>query len=100
MPTEATGFAGNLTAPTPTANSYMTVWPDGLTQPVVSNLNVVASDTRANSVIGGIGSTGKVKVFNSVGNNHLLLDVSGWFGPIMACRVLCAFGTGRFASAR
>lgn len=84
VPSIATGFAGNLTAPNPAAVSYMTVWPDGLSRPVVSNLNVATGDTRANAVIGGIGGSGNVKVFNYAGSNHLLLDVSGWFGPMMA----------------
>ena len=68
----------NLTATEATADGYVTVWPTGLDRPVVSNLNVVAGETRANLVIVPLGRDGKVSVFTQSGT-HLLADVAGWF---------------------
>ncbi len=42
IPAAATGISLNVTAVTPTAPSFMTVFPSDVTRPVVSNLDYVA----------------------------------------------------------
>ena len=68
----------NVTGDRATADGYVTVWPAGTERPVVSNLNLVAGDTRANLVIVPIGPTGAVSLFTS-GGADLIADVDGWF---------------------
>jgi hypothetical protein len=69
----------NVTAVTPSASSFLTVWPTGLTRPEVSNLNVVPGQTVPNAVTVGLGDGGRVSVFNSSGATHVIFDVVGFY---------------------
>ncbi|WP_347261606.1 reprolysin-like metallopeptidase [Rudaea sp.] len=69
----------NLTATQPTASGYVTAWPSGTALGNASNLNFSPGQTVANLAIVKIGSNGKVSLFNSNGNTHLIADVAGWF---------------------
>ncbi len=69
----------NVTVTNPTAASYLTVWPDGTPQPVVSNLNFKAGQTVANRVAVKVGSSGKVDVFNAAGSVNVVADLNGSF---------------------
>ncbi|MGB8861236.1 MAG: hypothetical protein WCC60_18405 [Ilumatobacteraceae bacterium] len=53
----------NVTAASPTATSYLTVWPTGAAQPNASNLNYVAGQTVPNLVIVKVGTGGQVSLF-------------------------------------
>jgi hypothetical protein len=78
----ATGVSAvvlNVTATNPTAASYLTVYPTGGSQPVVSNLNFVARQTVPNRVIAKVGTGGKVTIYNAYGNVDVIADVGGWF---------------------
>jgi Viral BACON domain len=78
----ATGVSAvvlNVTATNPTAASYLTVYPTGGTQPVVSNLNFVAGQSVPNRVIATVGTGGKVSIYNAYGNVDVIADVGGWF---------------------
>ncbi|MEK7422956.1 MAG: hypothetical protein AAB131_03855 [Actinomycetota bacterium] len=80
-PVPASGVAAvvlNLTATEATADGYVTAWPSGTDRPVVSNLNVVRGETRANLVVVPVGADGKISLFTQSGT-HLLADVAGWF---------------------
>jgi hypothetical protein len=68
-----------VTVTDPTAGSYLTLWPDGNTQPVASDVNFVSGLTVANLTIVKIGSNGKVAVFNAQGNTQIVVDVVGWY---------------------
>jgi Asparagine synthase len=63
---------------------YVTVFPCG-TQPDASNLNFVAGQTIANSVIAPISATGTI-CFYVYGTAHLLVDVSGHFSTTNVVR--------------
>ena len=56
---------------------YVTVYPCG-TRPDASNLNFVAGQTIANTVIAPVSASGEV-CFHVYGTAHLLADVSGYF---------------------
>jgi hypothetical protein len=72
----------NTTVTGPTAPSYLTVYPSGLSRPVASNLNFSAGQTVPNLVIVKIGaSDGNVKVYNAAGQTHVIFDAVGYFGP-------------------
>jgi len=78
VPESATAASVNVTAVTPGASGFMTVWPCGVTRPLASNLNYVAGDVVPNGVIAPIGSNGKVCFFSQA-DTDLVVDVAGWF---------------------
>ena len=69
----------NVTVTEPTGEGYVTVWPTGATMPTASNLNFVPGQTVPNLVVARLGDGGKVSLFNSSGNTHLIADVLGCF---------------------
>jgi hypothetical protein len=71
----------NVTAVQPTRSTFVTVYPDGTTQPETSALNVRASQTVANLVVVPVGDDGAVRFFNAAGSTHLVVDVIGWYAP-------------------
>ena len=60
LPAGATAAVLNVTVTNTTAASYLTAWPTGATQPLVSNLNWVAGETVPNRVIVPVGTGGQV----------------------------------------
>ncbi|MBI4883513.1 MAG: CAP domain-containing protein [Actinobacteria bacterium] len=69
----------NLTVVSPTASSFVTVYPTGAQRPNASNVNFVAGQTVANMVIVPVGAAGQISLFNEAGSAHLIVDVLGWF---------------------
>ena len=69
----------NVTAVTPQASGYLTVWPSGMTRSATSSLNFNAGTDVANTVITPVGSDGSIQLFNgSAGAVNLVVDVSGY----------------------
>jgi hypothetical protein len=79
IPPSATAYSINVTVVPKLSLGYLTVWPTGTTQPLVSTLN---SDgrTKANAAIVGAGSSGGLSVYVT-DDTDVLLDVSGYFVP-------------------
>jgi hypothetical protein len=71
----------NTTITSPTAPSYLTVYPAGQTAPTASNLNFLANETDANLVTAKVGSGGEVEAYNAFGTVNAIIDVVGWYGP-------------------
>jgi hypothetical protein len=69
----------NVTVTQCDSTGFLTVWPTGEPMPDASSLNFVAGQSVPNLVIAKLGAAGHVSVFNSNGNTHLIVDVSGWF---------------------
>ncbi|MFM8563827.1 MAG: DUF1501 domain-containing protein [Acidimicrobiia bacterium] len=69
----------NVTATSPTAESYATVWASGRARPGTSNLNYSRGDTVANAVIAEVGPDGRVQFANALGSVHLIADLVGCF---------------------
>jgi hypothetical protein len=75
-------LATNVTAVTPTQNTFLTVWPadlPGVGQPATSNLNPAAGTTVPNAVQTMIGLGNEFNVYNNAGTCHLVIDVVGRF---------------------
>ena len=70
----------NVTVTNPTAEGYLTVWPDGNGQPLASDLNFGRGQTRANLVVVKVGADGKVDLFSLAGSTDVVIDVVGWYG--------------------
>ncbi|MGB8771443.1 MAG: YncE family protein [Candidatus Korobacteraceae bacterium] len=59
---------------------YLTVWPTGLSQPVVSTLNALTGTVTANAAIVPAGQSGKISVYPSQ-DTDLVIDINGYFAP-------------------
>ncbi|MCU1399341.1 MAG: hypothetical protein JWN62_2450 [Acidimicrobiales bacterium] len=71
----------NITATEATAPGYVSVFPTGQAQPVVSSLNLeYAGETIPNLVTVPIGADGTVSLFTQSGT-HLIADISGYYRP-------------------
>lgn len=70
----------NVTGTNPTADTFLTVYPQGAQRPLASNLNLLpGGQTRAIRVIVPIGPTGQISVFNNLGRVDIVVDITGWF---------------------
>ena len=79
IPNGASAVVMNTTAVSPSAGSYLTVWPAGITRPLASNLNYVPGDIVPNLVQVGIGPGGLVGLYNFLGSVNLVADLTGYF---------------------
>jgi hypothetical protein len=58
---------------------YLTTWPTGGTQPVVSTLNALNGEVVANAAIVPAGTNGSINVFVT-NNTDVIVDTNGYFG--------------------
>jgi hypothetical protein len=73
----AVAAALNVTAVSPSAAGYLTVWPAGQTRPTASNVNYAKASTVAGLTLAKLGTDGKVSIY-SAASSDVLVDVSGW----------------------
>ena len=73
------GVMLNVTAVTPTRETFVTVYPGGGDRPLASNLNVSAGQVIPNMVLARIGPAGSVMMYNNGGLVDLVADVVGYF---------------------
>jgi hypothetical protein len=82
VPTSAKAISLNLAVTGMTAGGYVTLWPSGQTQPVVSSINFSGTEPAlANGAIVGL-STNAQDLSAFDGSNsavHLIIDVTGYF---------------------
>ncbi len=57
------------------------VWPAGLAQPPVSNLNVPGPGAIPNVVVVPVGANGEIDLATAVGSTQVIVDVAGYFAP-------------------
>lgn len=69
----------NVTEASATADGYLTVYPTGTGVPQTSTVNFLNGQIVANSAISGVGTGGKVTIYNFAGQTHFLLDVLGYY---------------------
>jgi uncharacterized repeat protein (TIGR03803 family) len=99
IPSTATGYSLNATL-VPIQNhpvAYMTIWPTGQNQPVVSTMNSLDGRIKANAAIVPAGTNTAVSVYVTDTTN-IVLDIDGYFAPsetstlqfypLTPCRVL------------
>jgi hypothetical protein len=79
VPAGASAVVANVTAVSPTSNGFLTVFPEGATQPLVSNLNFTAGKNVANLVTVGLSSAGGITIYNSAGTTNVVVDVEGYY---------------------
>jgi hypothetical protein len=97
IPAGAQAYSLNFTSIPEGPLGYLTTWPAGGTQPVVSTLNAPTGTVVANAAIVPAGTGGAISVFVT-NNSDLAIDINGYFAapalgglsfyPLMPCRVL------------
>jgi len=78
IPPAAQAYALNVTVVPPGSLSYLTAWPKGQTQPLVSTLNSYQGKVVANAAIVPAGQGGAISVFVT-NPTDLILDINGYF---------------------
>jgi hypothetical protein len=78
VPQGAAAYVLNVTVVPAGQLSYLTLWPTGQSQPVVSTLNSLDGRIKANAAIVPAGNVGAVSVFVT-NPSDVILDVSGYF---------------------
>jgi len=98
LPPSALAYSFNATVVPRSQLSYLTLFPSGQTQPVVSTLNSFDGRIVANAAIVPAGTNGAIDAFVTE-DTELIIDVNGYFGntpgsapllfhPLQPCRVL------------
>ncbi len=73
------GVSGTVTSDQGAGSGFVTALPSGTTRADTSSLNIVrAGQTVAGPIIIGLGTDGKLALFNSVAT-HLLTDITGFY---------------------
>jgi MBG domain (YGX type) len=80
LPATAQAYSLNITAVPQGALGYLSAWPTGQSQPVVSTLNAPTGEVTANAAIVPAGNGGDISVFVSNSAN-VIVDVNGYFAP-------------------
>jgi len=97
IPTTAAAYSLNVTVAPHGALGYLTIWPTGEAQPVVSTMNSPDGRIKANAAIVPAGSEGAVSVYVS-NTTDVILDIDGYFTtpgsqtyqfyPLTPCRLV------------
>ena len=97
IPSTAQAYSLNFTAVPDGPLSYLTVWPTGQMQPLVSTLNAPTGTITANAAIVPAGSGGAFSLYVT-NKADMVIDINGYFAPPAAgglsffalapCRVL------------
>ncbi len=69
----------NMTVTGPTAGGYLSVYPYGSARPTVSSLNFAKGQTVPNLVTAAVDGAGRVSIYNSSGNSHIIADLAGYY---------------------
>ena len=78
VPATAQAYSLNITVVPLGWLGYLTVWPSGQTQPVVSLLNSLDGRIKANAAIVPAGNGGAVSIYVS-NTSHVIIDINGYF---------------------
>ena len=79
-PSSASGYVFNATVVPSGSLGYLTLWPDGEAQPVVSTLNAQDGFITSNmAIVPNI--NGSTDAYAGFGSTQLILDISGYFAP-------------------
>ena len=80
IPASAAAYSLNITVVPTGSLSYISVWPTGQPQPIVSTLNSGDGRIKANAAIVPAGLNGAFTVF-ATNPTHVVVDIDGYFVP-------------------
>lgn len=83
-PAAATAVVLNVTGTSPTTSTFVTVYPSNEARPGVSNLNLVAGQTRANAAVVALSPDRRVSFYNNTGSTHVIADLAGYYTTELA----------------
>jgi len=97
IPSNAQAYSLNMTVVPSGALSFLTTWPAGQNQPVVSTLNAFTGTVTANAAIVPAGVNGAINVYVT-NTTDLIIDINGYFAapgsagellfyPVNPCRI-------------
>jgi hypothetical protein len=81
IPATAAAYSLNVTVVPQGRLGYLTIWPTGKNQPVVSTMNSLDGRVKANAAIVPAGASAAISVFVTDTAN-LVLDIDGYFVPV------------------
>jgi uncharacterized repeat protein (TIGR03803 family) len=97
IPASAVAYSLNVTVVPDGTLGYLTIWPTGDSQPVVSTMNSPDGRVKANAAIVQAGAGGAVSVYVS-NTTNVILDIDGYFAllgsetyqfyPLTPCRLV------------
>ncbi len=98
IPPSAVAYSLNVTVvPRAGTLGFLTVWPTGVSQPLVSTLNSLDGSILANAAIVPAGTNGSINAY-ATNDTDLIIDINGYFVPpatgtlqfypLTPCRVL------------
>jgi len=76
----AQAYSLNMTVVPQGVLSFLSTWPDGAPQPVVSTLNAFKGQVVANAAIVPSGTDGAIAVYVT-NTTDVVIDTNGYFGP-------------------
>jgi hypothetical protein len=76
---QASAIVVNATVTQGTAPSFLTIYPEGTTRPLASNLNWVAGQTVPNLVTVKLGAVLGITIYNASGTVDVVLDLAGFY---------------------
>ncbi|MEO5746300.1 MAG: peptidoglycan recognition protein, partial [Terracoccus sp.] len=79
LPAGTTAVVLNVTATSPTADTFVSLYPNGRSSGGTSSLNLRRGQTSATLVTVGVGSGNTVRLYNSAGSVQLVADVAGYY---------------------
>jgi hypothetical protein len=79
-PASALAYVLNATVVPPSQLGFLTLWPQGGPQPLVSTLNAIDGAVTSNMALVPT-TNGSVSAF-ALNPSHLVLDISGYFAPV------------------
>jgi hypothetical protein len=80
IPASAQAYALNMTVVPTAPVGYLTTWPAGSSQPIVSTLNAPTGTVTSNAAIVPAGVNGAITVF-ATNATDLIIDINGYFAP-------------------
>ncbi|HLY17759.1 MAG TPA: SBBP repeat-containing protein [Bryobacteraceae bacterium] len=90
IPATAQAYSLNVTVVPHVGLGYLTIWPAGQSEPVVSTLNSLDGRIKANAAIVPAGSQGAISVF-ATNATDVVLDINGYFVPATDSGALAFF---------
>ena len=80
LPASAGAYSLNATVVPVSGLGFLTMWPAGQSQPLVSTLNALDDPIAANAAIVVAGASGAISTFVT-NQTHLIVDTNGYFAP-------------------
>jgi DNA-binding beta-propeller fold protein YncE len=77
----AAAYSMNVSVVPQGSLGYLTVWPAGQPQPLVSTLNSLDGRIKANAAIVPAGTSGEISVY-ATNTTNVIVDVNGYFAPV------------------